>query len=560
MLHDMTSSPPVPKRYLGYFESSDEVVLPHSGLTTLHLDPVTVERGRNYEKQHGAICLGLRGLNFAIAASVVEILTDALVVQAHQRVRISAPLGNLVQVENHDEDGPDARHVFSILQGLLPHVAPTLNTQFPARAERLILQCIALGAPRHELIDVLGNLVLTDEGDRRTFLCAETLQDRITLLISFLTAESDKMPANTEEISLPPDPRKPDALQSTSPREIDVDDLGETYDDDLNVEQVIKALAATLPEDRRGSVGNLLRSYDLSATEASRNQLNALESLVMYTKLSLIPPPTVVRERLEEQHRFHQHLVDALIDHVVAMNWFSAKGQTRRIPPILLLGSPGLGKTDVARVFAQAIDRTFASFSLGGVHDALAIAGSTSHFLHASPGGIVQGLIGAGALNPVFLLDEIDKMGVSNNGDPAAVLLEVLGSNDGLFTDHFLGVPINLSNVIWIATANTSETIHPALLDRMRVIEIPDYTKDQRLQIIEASLIPRALDQWSVRDEVGFTADAITHLERMTRPSSSIRTVIEKVDRSIARAVALLVEGHTAVMIDHEFVIQACGR
>jgi ATP-dependent Lon protease len=437
------------------------------------------------------------------------------------------------------------------LKTVLRQYSSQLGSRFPKRAPRLIAQSLELRRPRSELIDVIGNLLLSEENVRKNFLCATSLSGRITLLLSVL-------PSMFEVSESPEDAKSSESDQPVAQhsQRLDArlfDDLGE---EDIDLDAVIGSLSDMLPEDRRKRVANLIRSYDLSKSEACRDQLNTLESLASFPFHGNVPAPAVVRQRLDENFRFHRHVVDRLVDTAVIVGF----GKAKRAPVMLLVGSPGLGKTEVARAFADSLDRPFASMNLGGVHDAIAVAGSTPHFHNSCPGGIVTGLMGAGALNPVFLLDEIDKMAASSNGDPAAVLLEVLGSNDGLFTDHFLGIPLNLSNVIWIATANSTDPIHPALLDRMKIVQIPNYSEDQRLDIIRGSLIPRALGEWSVGDQISFTEDAVTYIERRTRPLCSLRTVRDSVDQALIKAVTQLMEGQQSVVIDHEFLMQHLGQ
>uniref|UniRef100_A0A8C8SX88 Lon protease homolog 2, peroxisomal n=1 Tax=Pelusios castaneus TaxID=367368 RepID=A0A8C8SX88_9SAUR len=419
-----------------------------------------------------------------------------------------------------------------------------LDMSVPAVAK---LRRLLDNLPREALPDVLTSVIRTTNQEKLQILDAVSLQERFKMTIPLLVRQIEglKLLQKTRKPKQDDDKRvvsiRPIRRINHIPGTVEDEEEDEDHDDIVMLEKKIRtssmpeqALKVCVKEIKR------LKKMPQSMPEyaLTRNYLELMVELPWNKSTKDCLDIRAARILLDNDHYAMEKLKKRVLEYLAVRQLKSnLKG-----PILCFVGPPGVGKTSVGRSVAKTLGREFHRIALGGVCDQSDIRGHRRTYVGSMPGRIINGLKTVGVNNPVFLLDEVDKLGKSLQGDPAAALLEVLDPEQNhSFTDHYLNVAFDLSQVLFIATANTTATIPPALLDRMEVIQVPGYTQEEKIEIAHRHLIPKQLEQHGLTPQQiqipqETTLDIIT---RYTR-EAGVRSLDRKFG-AICRAVAVKV-------------------
>jgi ATP-dependent Lon protease len=334
------------------------------------------------------------------------------------------------------------------------------------------------------------------------------------------------------------------------------DELGEGEEQSNDLDELAERIAKAKLSPEAAEVANKqlkrLRSMSGQSPEAGMVRTYLEWILDVPWEASAAPEPDIaaVRAVLDADHHGLEKVKKRILEYLAVRK---VKGNTKG-PILCLIGPPGVGKTSLGKSIAKALGREFVRASLGGVHDEAQIRGHRRTYVGALPGQIIQGMKKAGTTTPVFMLDEVDKLGSDYRGDPSSALLEVLDpEQNDTFADHYLEIPYDLSKVVFVATANVGDTIPPPLRDRMEIIEIPGYTRTEKLSIARRYLLPKQLREHAMTaEQIDVTDEAIeTVIDRYTREAG-----VRSLERHIAAIVRAVVVQVAEGKVDGQVVVR----
>jgi len=412
---------------------------------------------------------------------------------------------------------------------------------------------------------VASNIALTPK-QKIELLEEPDPKTRLALVESHLQKEvtiAETQRSLTDEAGGETDPKRRERMLRQRMREIQRE-IGETDAGAREVDELREKLdALELPEEAQALADRELRRLSSLPQHApDRHLIRTYLDWIVYLPWSIQTDDDLdlhrAREILDADHHGLSQVKDRILE-FLAVRKLAPDAQA---PILCFVGPPGVGKTSLGRSIARCMGRNFTRASLGGVRDEAEIRGHRRTYVGSMPGRILQSLKRAGSRNPVFLLDEIDKVGSDFRGDPSSALLEVLDPEQNkAFSDHYIEAPFDLSRVLFIATANTLSTIPAALLDRMEVIELSGYTEREKLVIAEEFLVPRQLEAHGLEaEQVTISTEALDKVIVEYTREAGVRNLERNIATLLRKCARKISEDREAILsIDPDFVSEALG-
>lgn len=417
---------------------------------------------------------------------------------------------------------------------------PSLTDLFPITA----IDQVNAGIAADELTDMCGQYFLFNPESRQKLLELNTINERLYYLLEEVTkmlayGEVEKMVNEKVKDRIDENQREFYLREKLKAIKEELGDVSSTEDESDEFRTMIQN--NPYPESIKKKAMEELRRYEMmpagsGETSVSRNYLEWLLNVPWWQETTDLEDLVAVRKSLDERHYGLEKVKDRV------MEYLAVKQMTHSLkaPILCLVGPPGVGKTSLAKSIATALNRKFVKMSVGGVKDEAEIRGHRRTYLGALPGRIIQGMKKAEVINPVFLIDEIDKMAADYKGDPSDALLEVLDPEQNVqFSDHYLEEAYDLSKVMFIATANYLENIPTPLRDRLEIIELPSYTEVDKVEIAKSHLVPLQVKTNGLKlSQFKIGEEEILYLIRHYTREAGVRQ-LERTIASLCRKVVL---------------------
>ncbi len=460
----------------------------------------------------------------------------------------------------------NAQTMFQRLVGLSPNLPDELSTAVINLEDTL------------QVIYFIANNLRLELSERQEILAIDSAKSKLEFLTGILTREIEVLELG-KRIQTEAQERLTKAQREYFLREqlkAIRKELGDVDDEQSEIAQLrAKIEAANLPAEVRGEAEReLSRMEKLSPASPEhsviRTYLDWITTLPWNVSQGGDIDVARARQILDEDHYDLEKVKERILEYLAVLKLReerkkdgSVETSEQREPILCFVGPPGVGKTSLGQSIAKALGRKFVRMSLGGVRDEAEIRGHRRTYVGAMPGRFIQAIRRAESNNPVFMLDEVDKIGSDWRGDPSSALLEVLDPEQNKdFRDHYLDVPFDLSRVMFITTANTLETIPAPLRDRMEIIQLAGYTEEEKLKIAQRYLVPKQLRAHGLKaSEISFTEDGLRTIIRDYTREAGVRNVEREVAAVVRKVATRIAEGKTEVVtVDSGLVRELLGR
>jgi len=509
-------------------------------------DPSTDDPGKEDLHQVGCAARVLKALKHSSG-------NYSLILQGLERIRLDeitqsgpylkAKIGRL----NETNSGDDEAEALSMSLRDIAKQVIQLMPELPREAGSLIDSIQAPGA----LADLVAANLDAPVDEKAALLETVDVKDRIRKVLKLLTRQLEILKMRERINSQIKEEMGKNQREYVLRQQLKAikEELGEDDGDQGDLDGLEERIAkASLPQEAETVAKKQLkrlRNMQVGSAEYTvvRTYLDWILDLPWHAQTPDNMDIGAVRKVLDEDHYGLEKVKKRILEYLAVRKLKKDK----KGPILCLIGPPGVGKTSLGRSIARALGRKFVRISLGGVHDEAAIRGHRRTYVGALPGQIIQGMKKGATINPVFMMDEVDKIGHDFRGDPAAALLEVLDpEQNNTFADHYLEIPYDLSNVMFVATANIADPIPAPLRDRMEILEIPGYTRREKLAIARRHLIPKQLEEHGItREQLDITDKAVDLVIDFYTREAGVRT-LERQVASIIRGVAVkIAEGDT---------------